>query len=169
MARPVVDGQPVATPRSIPGMALAERIQQDLTAAMKARDTQTVATLRMVLASVKNARVAAGQSGDVSDDQTLELLTREAKKRAEAAEAYDAAGRPELAEKERSEQEIIRRYLPEQLDEDTLRGIVDEAIAETGATAPSELGRVMSAVMPKVKSRADGKVINALVRERLTG
>lgn len=149
-------------------MDLAERIQHDLTTAMKARDTQTVGTLRMVLAAVKNARVASGQSGDVTDEQTLELLTREAKKRNEAAEAYDAANRPELAEKERAELAVIRGYLPEQLDEDTLRGFVDEAIAETGATGPSELGKVMSAVMPKVKGRADGKVINALVRERLT-
>ncbi len=149
-------------------MGLAEHIQQDLTAAMKARDTATVGTLRMVLAAVKNARVAAGQEGDVSDEQTLELLTREAKKRTEAAEAYDAANRPELAEKERSELAVIRAYLPEQLDEATLRGLVDEAVAETGASGPSDLGRVMSAVMPKVKGRADGKVINALVRERLT-
>ena len=136
---------------------------------MKARDTETVATLRMVVAAVKNARVAAGQSGEVTDEQTLELLTREAKKRTEAAEAYDAAGREELAAKERSELAIIRRYLPEQLDEATLRGFVDEAIAETGASGPGDLGKVMSAVMPKVKGRADGKVINALVRERLTG
>lgn len=150
-------------------MGLAERIQQDLTTAMKARDTQTVGTLRMVLAAVKNARVAAGQSGDVSDEQTLELLAREAKKRTEAAEAYDAADRPELAEKERAELGVIRAYLPEQLDEDTLRGVVDDAITETGASGPGDLGKVMSAVMPKVKGRADGKVINTLVRERLTG
>lgn len=150
-------------------MGLPERLQQDLTAAMKARDTETVGTLRMVVAAVKNQRVASGQSGDVSDEQTLELLTREAKKRTEAAEAYDAAGRTELAEKERSELAIIRRYLPEQLDEETLRTYVDEAIAETGASGPGDLGKVMSAVMPKVKGRADGKVINALVRERLTG
>jgi uncharacterized protein YqeY len=149
-------------------MALAEQIQNDLTTAMKARDTQTVGTLRMVVAAVKNARVAAGQSGDVSDEQTLEILTREAKKRTEAAEAYDAANRPELAEKERSELAVIRAYLPEQLDDDTLRGLVDDAISETGASGSSDLGKVMSAVMPKVKGRADGKVINALVRERLT-
>ena len=150
-------------------MALAETIQSDLTAAMKARDAETVSTLRMVMAAVKNARVAAGQSGEVSDEQTLELLTREAKKRNEAAEAYDAAGRTELAAKERSELSVIQRYLPEQLDEATLRAFVDEAVAETGATGPGDLGKVMSAVMPKVKGRADGKVINALVRERLTG
>lgn len=150
-------------------MALADTLQSDLTTAMKARDAETVSTLRMVVAAVKNARVAAGQAGEVSDDQTLELLTREAKKRNEAAEAYDAAGRTELAAKERSELAIIQRYLPEQLDEATLRGLVDEAIAETGAAGASDLGRVMSAVMPKVKGRADGKMINAIVRERLAG
>lgn len=153
----------------MPGMSLAERIQSDLTAAMKARDTETVGTLRMVVAAIKNARVASGQSGDITDEQAIELLTREAKKRNEAAEAYADADRDELADKERREMEIIRRYLPEQLDEDTLRGLVDEAIAETGATGPSDLGKVMSAVMPKVKGRADGKTVNAIVRERLAG
>ena len=150
-------------------MALTDQLQSDMTAAMKARDTETVATLRMVIAAVKNAKVSAGHSGDVTDEETLELLTREAKKRNEAAEAYDEAGREELAAKERRELEIIRRYLPEQLDEDTVRALVDEAIAETGASGPSDLGKVMSAVMPKVKGRADGKVVNAVVRERLTG
>ena len=150
-------------------MALTDQIQSDLTAAMKARDAETVGTLRMVIAAVRNQRVAAGQSGDITDEQTLELLSREAKKRTEAAEAYDAADRAELADKERRELAIIRRYLPEQLDEDTVRGFVDEAIAETGASGPGDLGRVMSAVMPKMKGRADGKLINALVRERLTG
>lgn len=140
-----------------------------MTAAMKARDAEAVATLRMVIAAVKNAKVSAGHSGDVTDEETLELLTREAKKRNEAAEAYDAAGREELAAKERRELAIIQRYLPEQLDEDTVRDLVDEAIAESGAAGPSDLGKVMSAVMPKVKGRADGKMVNAIVRERLAG
>jgi uncharacterized protein len=150
-------------------MALTDQLQADMTAAMKARDAETVGTLRMVIAAVRNAKVAAGHSGDVTDEETLQLLTREAKKRSEAAEAYDAAGRDELAAKERRELEIIRRYLPEQLDDDTLRTLVDEAIAESGASDPSDLGKVMSAVMPKVKGRADGKAVNAMVRERLTG
>jgi uncharacterized protein len=150
-------------------MALTDQLQADMTAAMKARDAEIVATLRMVIAAVRNAKVAAGHSGEVTDAEVLDLLTREAKKRNEAAEAYDAAGRDELAAKERRELEIIRRYLPDQLDEDTLRGLVDEAIAESGASGPSDLGKVMSAVMPKVKGRADGKAVNAMVRERLTG
>jgi uncharacterized protein len=149
-------------------MALAEQIQSDLTTAMKARDAETVKTLRMVVAAIKNARVEVGRSGDVTDEEVVDLLTREAKKRTEAAEAYDQAGRDELAAAERSELEVIRRYLPEQLGEDELRVLVDEAIAETGASGPGDLGRVMSAVMPKVKGRADGKQVNAIVRERLT-
>lgn len=147
---------------------LADQIQADLTAAMKARDAETVGTLRMVIAAIKNARVAAGASGDVDDAQTLDLLTREAKKRQEAAQAYADGGRPELAEKEQRELEIIRRYLPSQMDEAEVAALVDEAISESGASGPSDLGRVMSAVMPKVKGRADGKLVNRLVRERLT-
>lgn len=150
-------------------MSLADQIQSDLTAAMKSRDAETVATLRMVVAAIKNARVEGGRTGDLSDEETMDILTREAKKRNEAAEAYDQAGRDELAGKERSELAILQRYLPEQLGEDELRAVVDEAIAETGASEPSDMGKVMSAVMPKVKGRADGKQVNAMVRERLAG
>lgn len=148
-------------------MALPEQIQSDLTAAMKARDKETVKTLRMIVAAIRNARVEGGRSGDLSDEETLALLTREAKKRTEAAEAYDQAGRPELAAEERAELEIVRRYLPEQLGEEEIRAAVDEAVAETGAQGPGDLGRVMSAVMPKLRGRADGKAVNAIVRERL--
>lgn len=148
-------------------MALTDEIQADLTAAMKARDSATVAALRGVVAAIRNARVAKGQTGDLSDEQTLELLTREAKKRTEAAEAFAGAGREEQAAKERAELEVIRRYLPAQLDDDELRAIVDEVIADSGAAGPGDLGRVMGAVMPRVKGRADGKRLNALVRERL--
>lgn len=149
-------------------MALSEQIQSDLTTAMKARDTDTVATLRMVLAAVKNLRVAAGHTGDVTDEETVELLTRQAKQRREAADAYDAAGRPELAEQERRELAIVHRYLPEQLDDDAIDAIVADAIASTGAQGPAELGKVMSAVMPQVKGRADGTRVNAAVRRRLS-
>jgi hypothetical protein len=148
-------------------MTLSEQIRSDLVAAMKARDTDAVATLRLILAAVENARVAPGRSGEVTDQETVELLAREAKRRSEAATTYDRAGRAELAAKERRELEIIRRYLPSQLGEDELRMLVDETVAEVGATALSDLGRVMSALMPKVKGRADGRQLNALVRQRL--
>lgn len=148
-------------------MALSDQIQSDLTTAMKARDTERIATLRMIVAAIKNLRVAEGHTGEVTDNETQDLLTREAKKRSEAAEAYAKAGRDDLAEKERRELEIVRAYLPEQLSEDELAVVVDQAIAETGATSLGDLGRVMSSVMPRVKGRADGKQVNALVRRRL--
>lgn len=150
-------------------MALSDQIQSDLTTAMKARDTERIATLRMIVAAIKNLRVAEGHTGEVTDNETRDLLTREAKKRSEAAEAYAKAGRDDLAEKERRELEIVRAYLPEQLSEDELAVVVDQAIAETGATSLGDLGRVMSSVMPRVKGRADGKQVNALVRRRLGG
>ncbi len=150
-------------------MALADQLQRDLTSAMKARDAETVATLRMVVAAIKNARVAAGGSGEVDDAEVVELIGREAKKRREAEEAFRAAGRAELADREAGELRILRRYLPEALGDDELRAIVDQAVADTGATGPGDLGRVMSAVMPRVKGRADGRAVNAMVRERLGG
>lgn len=148
-------------------MALTDQIQTDLTAAMKARDATATAALRSVVAAIRNARVAEGQAGELSDEQTLALLNREAKKRTEAAEAFAGAGRDDQAAKECAELEIIRRYLPPQLDEAELRAIVDEAVAGTGASGPADLGRVMGAVMPKVRGRADGNQVRALVRERL--
>jgi len=148
-------------------MALPDQIQADLTAAMKARDKAATAALRGVVAAIRNARVAEGQTGELSDEQTMELLTREAKKRTEAAEAFADAGRDEQAAAERAELEVIRRYLPAELDEGELQAIVDQTVEETGASGPEDFGRVMGAVMPRVKGRADGKRVNALVRERL--
>lgn len=149
-------------------MSLATRIEHDLKQAMKARDTETVATLRMVLAGVRNLRAEAGHGEDVADEEVLDLLGREAKRRNEAATAYAEAGRDELAEKERRELEVLQRYMPRQLDEGELRELVEAAITETGAQGPSDLGKVMSVVMPNVKGRADGKQVNAIARERLT-
>lgn len=154
-------------PTSMASMALTEQIQADLTTAMKSRDKDATAALRGIVAAIRNARVAEGQTGELTDEQTVELLGREAKKRTEAAEAFANAGRQEQAEKERAELEVIRRYLPAQLGDDELRAIVDEAITATGASAPGDMGQVMSVVMPQVKGRADGKRVSALVRDRL--
>lgn len=148
-------------------MPLAEQIQTDLTAAMKSRDKTATATLRGILAAIRTARVAEGQTGELNDEQGIELLGREAKKRTEAAEAFEGAGRDEQAAQERAELEVIRRYLPEPLTEAELGAIVDAAVAETGASDPSAFGQVMSAIMPRVKGRADGKQVSALVRSRL--
>jgi len=150
-------------------MGLVDRISSDLVTAMKARDADTVATLRMAVAAIRNLRVAAGHSGEVTDAEALDLLTREARKRGEAAEAFAGAGRTDLAEKERRELAVLQRYLPEQLDADALRGLVDEAVAETGATSPSDLGRVMGQLSPQTKGRADGRLVSEVVRRLLAG
>lgn len=144
-------------------MSLASRIQSDLTAAMKARDTARTGALRMLVAAIKNARVAAGHTGEVTDEEVVELLGREAKRRAEAAEAYEQAGRTELAAKERRELEVIEEYLPEQLSEDEVRALVRE-IVEGGTT---ETGPVMGRLMPRIKGRFDGREANRIVREEL--
>lgn len=146
---------------------LADQIQNDLKTAMKARDRQTMATLRMVLTRIKEAQVSSGHGDEVSDDEVLTIVRREAKRRSEAAEAYARAGRDELAANERAELEILQRYLPQQLPDDELHAIIDETIAQTGATSASDFGKVMGAVMKKVSGRADGSRVNKLVRERL--
>jgi hypothetical protein len=149
-------------------MMLADQIQTDLKAAMKARDRQAMAALRMVLSRIKEARVAEGHAGEVSDDEVQTLIRREAKRRSEAAGAFAAAGRDELAANEEAELAILQRYLPQQMSDDELTTIVDQTIASTGASSPGDFGRVMGAVMSKVSGRADGSRVNALVRERLT-
>jgi uncharacterized protein YqeY len=147
---------------------LAEQIRADLTTAMKARDRQTVAALRMVLARIQEAKVATGHGDEVSDDEVQALIRREAKRRTEAADAFAAAGRDELAAKEQAELVVLQRYLPQQMSDDELTAIIDETIATTGAASAADFGRVMGAVMKRVSGRADGARVNALVRERLT-
>jgi hypothetical protein len=147
---------------------LTEQIRADLKTAMKARDKQTMAALRMVLARIQETQVAAGHGDEVTDDEVQTLIRREAKRRNEAADAFAAAGRDELAAKEQAELEVLQRYLPQQMPDDELTAIIDETIATTGASSPGDFGRVMGAVMKKVSGRADGARVNALVRERLS-
>jgi uncharacterized protein YqeY len=146
---------------------LKQQLQADLSAAMKARDEVTVATIRMALTSVTNEEVAGKEARELSDDEVLKVLTREAKKRREAADAFDAAGRDELAARERAEGEVLDRYLPTQLSDDELAELVATAIAEAGATSPRDMGAVMKIVVPKVAGRADGKRVSDEVRSRL--
>lgn len=150
-------------------MALKERLQADLTAAMKARDELRAATLRMALTSVTNEEVAGKAARVLSDDEVLTVLTREAKKRREAAEAFDGAGRAELASRERAEGEVLAGYLPAQLTDDELAELVRAAIAETGADNPKAMGQVMRVVQPQVTGRADGGRVAAEVRRQLGG
>jgi hypothetical protein len=146
---------------------LKARLHADLNAAMKARDELTTATIRMALTAVTNEEVAGKTARELSDDEVLRVLTREAKKRREAAEAFDAANRRELAERERAEGKVLDRYLPAQLDDDELAALVAAAIAESGASSPRDMGAVMKLVQPKVAGRADGKRVSDEVRQRL--
>lgn len=148
-------------------MALKERLQSDLTAAMKSRDELRSATLRMALTAITNEEVAGKKARVLSDDEVLTVLTREAKKRREAAEAFDGAGRDELASRERAEGEVLAGYLPAQLSEDELADLVRAAIAETGADSPKAMGQVMKALQPQVTGRAEGGRVAAEVRKQL--
>jgi uncharacterized protein YqeY len=148
---------------------LKERLRSDLTDAMRARDQVRLRTIRMALTSITNEEVAGKAVHDLSDEEIVRVLTREAKKRREAAEAFAAAGRAEQAEAERAEGEVLAGYLPAQLDDDELRGLVAAAIAETGATGMPGMGKVMKAVTPQVAGRADGGRVAAEVRRQLAG
>jgi hypothetical protein len=144
---------------------LKARLHADLTTAMKARDELTTATLRMALTAITNAEVAGKQARELADDEVLKVLGHEAKKRREAAEAYDAAGRDELAGRERAEGEVIDRYLPAQLEDAELADLVRVAITEAGEGC--NLGTVMRIVQPRVAGRADGRRVSEEVRRQL--
>lgn len=149
---------------------LKDQLQSDLTTAIKARDEVTSATIRMALTAITNEEVAGKESRALSDDDVLTVLGREAKKRRESAEAYDAASRPELADRERAELEVIARYLPQPLSDAEVEAIVAAAVAEvsgSGATGGAAMGAVMKLVQPQVKGRADGGTVAGLVKASL--
>ena len=147
---------------------LKERLRADLNTAMRARDQVRMRTLRMALTSITNEEVAGAAARDLTDDEIVKVLTREARKRREAAEAFSAAGRADQAAAERAEGEILADYLPAQLSDDELAALVDAAIAETGASGMAGLGQVMKTVTPRVAGRADGARVAAEVRRRLS-
>jgi uncharacterized protein YqeY len=148
---------------------LKDRLRSDLTVAMKARDEVRTRTLRMALTSVTNEEVAGKAARDLDDDEVLRLVAREAKRRREAAEAFDAAGRPDQAASERAEEAVLAGYLPAQLDDAELTAIVTQAIAGTGATEIRQMGQVMKSVTPQVAGRAEGGRVAAEVRRQLAG
>jgi uncharacterized protein YqeY len=153
-------------------MALKETLQSDLQTAIKSRDELTAATLRMALAAVTNAEVAGKQAKELSDDEVLAVLDKEAKKRRESATAYRDAQRPELAEREEAELGVLSRYLPEPLSEDEVSAIIDAAIADAAAAGKvgmAAMGPVMQQVTAATKGRADGKTVSGIVRQRLQG
>jgi uncharacterized protein len=147
---------------------LKDRLRADLNAAMRARDQVRMRTLRMALTSITNEEVAGTSARDLTDDEIVRVLVREARKRKEAAEAFSAAGRDERAAAERAEGEVLAGYLPAQLSDDELAALVAAAIAETGASGMAAMGQVMKTVTPRVAGRADGARVAAEVRRRLS-
>lgn len=148
---------------------LAERMQQDLTAAMKARDELRVATLRMAISAVREEAVSGKQARELSDDDVEKVLRSQVKRRDEAAEAFQAAGRDEQATRELDERAVLSAYLPEELDEDELEALVGEALAAGGFTEASQMGPAMNTVMAAVAGRAEGKRVSAIVKAKLAG
>jgi uncharacterized protein YqeY len=149
--------------------ALKDRLRADLTAAMKARDEVRTRTLRMALTSVSREEVAGTSARELTDDEVMQVLTKEAKRRREAADAFAAAGRDEQAAAERAEGVILDGYLPAQLTDEEISALVAEVIEETGASGMAAMGQVMKAVTPRVAGRADGARVAAEVRRKLAG
>jgi uncharacterized protein YqeY len=152
---------------------LKERLRSDLTAAMKARDELVKATLRMTLTAIGNAEVAGTEARELDDAEVLQVITKEAKKRAESAEAYAAAGRDDLATQERAEGEVLARYLPTQLEDDELAAIAREAVEQTAAElgeqpGPRQMGQVMKKATAAAAGRADGRRVAAAVKALLS-
>lgn len=146
---------------------LKATLQQDLTAAMRAQDKVRAGTLRMTLSAVTTEEVAGKQARELSDDEVLRVITKEAKKRREAAEAYTGANRPELAAQEEAELEVLEAYLPAQLSDEELDELARVAVSETGATDMRGMGGVMKVLQPRVAGRAEGGRVAAAVRQAL--
>ena len=146
-------------------MSLIATLQKELTAAMKERDAERRDALRLILSSLQSAEKELQRP--LTEDEELQVLQRERKRRLESIEAFEAAGREEQAAKEEGELEVLEEFMPEPLSEDDLERIVDDAIAEVGATSMRDLGRVMADVMPQIAGRADGSAVSQIVREKL--
>lgn len=148
-------------------MSLPERLSEDLKSAMKKRDTLKVSVIRLARSEIRNAEIAKG--GPLTDQELIEVLARESKRRREAMEQFQKAGRTDLADKEAAELCILAEYLPQQLSEAEITGIAEEVIAELHATSKADKGKVMSALMQQVRGRADGKLVSQVVDRMLEG
>ncbi|HET6362377.1 MAG TPA: GatB/YqeY domain-containing protein [Gemmatimonadota bacterium] len=146
-------------------MTIIERIQTDQKSALKAGEKERLSALRLLSSELKNRRIELGR--DLTDEDAIDVLMKALKQRRESEEQYTKGGRPELAEREAAEAEVIRGYLPAQLSTEELDAMVDAAIAEAGATSVKDMGAVMGRLMPKLKGRAEGAVVSARVKERL--
>lgn len=146
-------------------MSLSQRIEAAMRDAMRARDEQRTQTLRMAMAAAHNQRIAKGR--DLTDDEVVDVLTRQVKQRRESIAMYRDAGREDRAVAEEAEAAILGEFLPAQLSEPELEEMARAAISETGATSPADLGRVMGSLSPRTKGRADGKLVSDIVRRLL--
>jgi uncharacterized protein YqeY len=150
-------------------MSLKEKLQSDLTESMRNRDEIRSSTLRMILTAIKNEEVSGKEARDLSDAELITVLSRESKKRREAAEAFDQAGAKDRADTERAEGVIIAEYLPKQLSEAEVKDLIASAIKETGANSPAQMGLVMKSLQPKIAGKADGALVSSLVKAALAG
>ncbi|MBS7181369.1 MAG: GatB/YqeY domain-containing protein [Enterococcus gallinarum] len=146
-------------------MTLLSTLNDDMKTAMKAKDKETLQVIRMLKASIQNEQIKKG--ADLNEEEELTVLSREMKQRRDSLTEFEKANRTDLAEKVKGEIAIVEKYLPAQLDEAEIRQIVAGAIEKTGASSPKEFGKVMGAVMPQVKGKADGNQVNAIVKELL--
>jgi uncharacterized protein YqeY len=150
-------------------MSLKEKLQTDLTSSMRNRDEVRSSTIRMILTSIKNEEVSGKEVRELNESELITVLSREAKKRREAAEAFDQAGAKVRAETERAEGAIIAEYLPKQLSESEVKELIEAAIRETGANSSAQMGLVMKNLQPKIAGKADGALVSSLVKAALAG
>lgn len=148
-------------------MSIKEKLRADLTEAIRSRDEITSGTIRMVLTALTNEEVSGKEARTLSDDEVISVLSREAKKRREAAEAFETGGRSDRAALEKAEGEVIAKYLPAQLGLDEIKKMIADAVVSTGASGPGDMGKVMGAIKPLVAGKADGSIVSSLVKEAL--
>lgn len=147
-------------------VSILDQLNQDMKQAMKDKEALKLSVIRMLKAALKNEEIHQGRT--LTEDDELAILTRELKQRQDSLHEFEKAGRSDLAEKNRLEIEVVKSYLPEELSEDELREMIREAISQVSATSKKDMGKVMSILMPKVKGRADGKLVNQMVSELLS-
>lgn len=147
---------------------LKEQIKKEMTDAFKAGDSLTKSTLAMLLSSIQNKEIEKGKDKELSNDDIIAIIGTEVKKRKDAAQQYEDGGRPELAQKEKDEVSILEKYLPEQMSEEEITSVVSKVIEEMGAEGMSQMGQVMNGVMKELKGKADGSLVNRIVKEKLS-
>lgn len=147
-------------------MSLLERLNSDIKQAMKNKEKDKLGVIRMIKASIQNEAIKSGK--EISEEDELTVLSREVKQRKDSLHEFDKAGRQDLVEKIRTELQYVELYMPKQLSEEEVTEVVKQAISETGASSKAEMGKVMAVIMPKVKGKADGSLVNKLVQQHLS-